>query len=475
MNNEINAREVLNDSTIQKEKKWSYLVFFLMGIISFPIGYILTFSVRSMINLEEIWQLLLFPLLIFSVLFAIGLAAFKKQLQAYYSLKALVASFVGMFFILVLVFWPNSFLSLLVFFGPQQDASTAASISVESSAENITIYVPVLLDENKNALKMYENPMITGSATTSLIDTEHGKALRISKSGLGNYVFNWNEVPGKDADRFVKWLENVGYTQPGEKLDITKTDNDTIITVLGSTTPSGRNNLIIRLNEENILKFYNIYDSLTDGMVELGNNLFNWNEVPGKDTERFVSWIEGEGHVQPGEKLEISKTDNGRAITVSGRGTWIYRLNDNEDLEFHGVNNNVKQEIMGWPLFFAKEENGNLNIFSGNNEISINESHEKLKEDEQTSEEFFRRFTISMSNYTSPGSFVNQSEYPQSSPSIDAWVYSDTEIENISFNYYLDPENRNDRIVLSIGTDGWIHLKKGWQVVNLSRGIMVWD
>jgi hypothetical protein len=465
----------LNDSTTQKEKRWTYLVFFLIGIISFAIGYILTFSVSSIINLEGIWQLLLFPLLVFSVLFAIGLAAFKTQPQAYYSLNAFVASFAGMFFILVLVFWPNSFLSLLVFFGPQQDASTSALISLDSRTENYTIYVPVLLDENKNVLKMYEDPTITGSTTTSLIDTEHGKALKISKSGLGNYVFNWNEVPGKDTDRFVKWLENAGYTQPGEKLDITKTDNDTIITVLGSTTPSGRNNLIIRLNEENILKFYNIYDSLTDGMVELGNNLFNWNEVPGKDTDRFVKWIEDEGHVQPGEKLEISKTDNGRAITVSGRGTWIYRLNDNGDLEFHGVNNNVKQEIIGWPLFFAKEENGNLNIYSGNNEISMNESHEKLKEDEQTSDEFFRGFTISMSNYTSPESFVNPSQYPQSSPIIDAWVYSDREIEKIHFYYHLDPENRNDRIVLSIGTEGWIHLNKGWQVVNLSRGISYYD
>jgi hypothetical protein len=56
MNNEINAREVLNDSTTDKEKKWTYLVFFLMGIISFPIGVILSFSLGSMIYLEGIWQ-----------------------------------------------------------------------------------------------------------------------------------------------------------------------------------------------------------------------------------------------------------------------------------------------------------------------------------------------------------------------------------------------------------------------------------
>lgn len=445
---------MMNDSTNQKEKTWTYLVFFLMGIISLPIGFILSIPLRSMINLEGIWQLIIFPLLICSVFFAIGLyafkerslifsfkalaisfiasilifligffgssffggagfspiyplllllilsaigfVAFKKQPQVRYSLKAFVASFAAIFFIFGLVFWPNSFLSLFVFFGPQQDASTSASIYLESGAEKITIYVPVLLDENKNVLKMYENPTITGSATTSLIDTEYGKALKISRSGLGDFLFSWNEVPGKDTGRFVKWLENSGMRRPGEKLEITKTDNSTTITVSGRITASGRNILILRLNEENILEFYNIYD-------------------------------------------------------------------------------NIKQKMEGGDLFFAKEENGYLNIYKGNNEISMKESHEKLKEDEQTSDEFFRGFTISMSNYVSPESFVKPSQYPESSPRIDAWVYSDSEIEKVRFYFDLDPKNRINRRALSIGTDGWVHLKKGWQVVNLSRRIMNWD
>lgn len=500
MNNEVNAKELLNDSTIQKEKKSIYLVFFLMGIISFPIGFILSISLRSMINIEWIWQFLLFPLLICSIFFAIGLAAFKKQPHAHFSLKAFVASFAGMFLILILV-GP----ALLYLFGPQQDASTSASISLESSAENFTIYIPVLLDENKTVLKMYENPMITGSTTTSLIDTEHGKALKITKSGLGNYVFNWNEVPGKDNDRFVKWIDNVENKLPGEKLDITKTDNGTTITVLGnilgSITASGRSNLIIRLNEENIFKFYNIRDNETGGFIgeesfftkkengqlniyagESGNYLFNWNEVPGKDTDRFVKWIQGEGHVQPGEKLDISKTNDVRTITVSGTGIWTYRLNENGGLEFHGVTKNIEQEISGWPLFFAKMENGNLNIYSGNNEISMNENHEKLKDDKLTSDEFFREFTISMSNYTSPEHFIDM-PYNEYDSKFGAWVYSDSEIEKFSFSFGIDPRTNlyesnmgSAGIALSISPQGWwVHLRKRWQVVNLSRGKIAWD
>lgn len=66
---------------------------------------------------------------------------------------------------------------------PTHAGMVRASISLESSPENVTIYVPVLLDENKTVLKMYYTPEIIGNVTTAIVDTEHGKALKISKSG----------------------------------------------------------------------------------------------------------------------------------------------------------------------------------------------------------------------------------------------------------------------------------------------------
>lgn len=425
--------KMTSNSTTQKEEPWVYLFFFLIGIVSFPIGFFFGRLLSPSVQIEGIWQLILFPLLICSILFAvglyafkersfifvlkafaislvassliflagffgvslfsggtavaslstlllllilsaIGLSAFRKKPLVYFSIKAFIASFVTIFFIFGAVLGLISFISLFFFFGPHQDSSTSASIYLESSAEKLTIYVPVLLDENKKVLKMYEKPTITGNVTTAVIDTEYGKALMISRSGLGNYLFDWNEVPGKDTDRFVKWLENRGMTQPGEKLDIRKTDNDS-------------------------------------------------------------------------------------TLTVSGGIGYKYRINEKKVLEL------INTAIGDTGLFFAKEENGKLNIYAGNNEIDLKETHGKLKEDEQTSDEFFRGFTISMSSYTS--------SEPQ--PKIDAWVYSDTEIEKVRFYFYLDPANRINRRALSIGTDGWVHLKKGWQVVNLSGGIVAWD
>ncbi len=277
---------------------------------------------------------------------------------------------------------------LPIYYWTQQDASTSASIDIESSAEKFTIYVPVLLDENKNVLKMYENPTITGNAgnvTTAIVDTKYGKAFMISRSGLGNYLFNWNEVPGKDTDRFVKWLENRGMTQPGDKLD-------------------------------------------------------------------------------------IRKTDNGSTITASGGIGYKYQINEKKVLEL------INTAIGDTGLFFVKEDNGKLNVYNGRSEINMNEKHGILKEDEQTSDEFFRGFTISMSNYTSPEPFIKlPPPDPELLPKIDAWVYSDSEFEKVSFYFYLDPKNRINRIALFIGTEGWVHLRKGWQVVNLSGGLMHWD
>lgn len=305
--------------------------------------------------------------------------------------KSILLIFIGILLVIVvvgavgIVLENNSSISLSFFFGPQEEATTSTSISIESSTENITIYVPVLLDENKTVLKMYENPQITGNVTTAVINTEYGKAFMISRSGLGNYLFNWNEVPGKDNDRFEKWLENRGFKEPEDKLDIRKTDNSNTLTA-------------------------------------------------------SVSRFEHRG-------IE-----------------YTYRINEKKEME---------SGRKGSGLFFTKEENGQLNIYSGNNEINMNEKHGILKEDTQTSDEFLNRFTISMSNYTYRESFIQQPDHELRK--IGVWVYSDSEIEKVRFSYSLDPENRINREILYIGTDTGVHLKKGWQVVNLSINIESWD
>jgi hypothetical protein len=83
-----------NNSTTKKEKPWVYLFFFLIGIASFPLGFFLGRLLSPAVQIEGIWQLILFPLLICSILFAVGLYAFKER-SIVFVLKAFAISLVA--------------------------------------------------------------------------------------------------------------------------------------------------------------------------------------------------------------------------------------------------------------------------------------------------------------------------------------------------------------------------------------------
>jgi hypothetical protein len=72
--------------------------------------------------------------------------------------------------------------SSLMFFSVAKYATTDVSIDISSGDGEITVYIPVLL-ENGTIMEMYRNPAILGNATTEVIDTDHGKAFKISGSG----------------------------------------------------------------------------------------------------------------------------------------------------------------------------------------------------------------------------------------------------------------------------------------------------
>ncbi|NJD51847.1 MAG: hypothetical protein FIB07_03175 [Candidatus Methanoperedens sp.] len=88
---------MINDSTNQKERQWTYIVFFLIGILSLPLGLIFGSLLAN--NIEGTWQLI-FPLFICSILFAIAMYAFKVR-SAAFALKALAISFGFLFLIYV--------------------------------------------------------------------------------------------------------------------------------------------------------------------------------------------------------------------------------------------------------------------------------------------------------------------------------------------------------------------------------------
>jgi hypothetical protein len=86
---------------------------------------------------------------------------------------------IGAILILLVIF----FYFIPLFISNAQPSSTTASIHISSGTGKVTLYLPVLLDENGKVLEMFEKPEITGGATSSTIDTEHGKVLKITGNG----------------------------------------------------------------------------------------------------------------------------------------------------------------------------------------------------------------------------------------------------------------------------------------------------
>jgi MFS family permease len=78
--------------------------------------------------------------------------------------------------IMVLLFMSVMFISMADY------ASASTSIRMSSGTGETTLYVPVLLDDGE-VMEMYEHPTVNGDAATAIIDTQYGKALRITGSG----------------------------------------------------------------------------------------------------------------------------------------------------------------------------------------------------------------------------------------------------------------------------------------------------
>jgi hypothetical protein len=107
-------------------------------------------------------------------------------------------------------------------FAERLHSSSTASIFVLSDSDKITLYVPIMLDEKGETSKMYENPIITGNLTTSIINTEYGKALKICGSGgeIKMKQDNGNLGSIENDYRFVEGLKisMSNSTPPGDKM-----------------------------------------------------------------------------------------------------------------------------------------------------------------------------------------------------------------------------------------------------------------
>ncbi|MCD4845464.1 MAG: hypothetical protein K8R25_13365 [Methanosarcinales archaeon] len=166
-----------------------------------------------------------------------GMVYSKKEIPG--SLKIIRNLCIGLI-ILVLLFFTLMF-SIIADY-----ASSATSIHVSSDTGEMTLYVPVLLDDKGNVLEMYEHPEVTGDTTTAIIDTKYGKALKINRLS-GDVGINMRQSHGIQLG---KQLEEVfdGFSISMSDYTVGKDVQMTDIRIYSATEV---NNLSISLSLDN--------------------------------------------------------------------------------------------------------------------------------------------------------------------------------------------------------------------------------
>ncbi len=88
------------------------------------------------------------------------------------------------------------------------------------------------------------------------------------------------------------------------------------------------------------------------------NCLFNWDEVPGKDSERALKFLRDNLKVDWLENAEIKKSDGDRVITITKENnSLIFKLNKEENKVILEIKSGETYE------YTLKEEGNKLNIY----------------------------------------------------------------------------------------------------------------
>jgi len=119
--------------------------------------------------------------------------------------------------------------------------------------------------------------------------------------------------------------------------------------------------------------------------------LFNWDDVPGKDSEQLLKYLENELKIDLLEKSEIEKSDNNKTITItSTENSLTFKLNEGKDKVNVSINGEKTREydLIGSGIYdiygrawFMKTQNTNfiwISISVGDEGNLINENDKRI-------------------------------------------------------------------------------------------------
>ncbi|MDD5617178.1 MAG: hypothetical protein PHH85_13365 [Candidatus Methanoperedens sp.] len=89
-------------------------------------------------------------------------------------------------------------------------AIIASGVSIDTDNKTATVYVPVFIDSKGAALDVYDGSEIFGNATYEIVDTEYGKAMKVTATG-NILIFTKHSDGAKRSNREVnRYLKDFG-------------------------------------------------------------------------------------------------------------------------------------------------------------------------------------------------------------------------------------------------------------------------
>jgi len=243
------------------------------------------------------------------------------------------------------------------YYGDYADVDWINRAKIEKN-DNLIVLYPVdlilTLNNKKNTINLTVGDV---KIDTFIAKMENGD-LNIYENNTS--LFNWGEIPGNDSDKFIEILKEKYDIHWVSRNEINKSDDNKIIRVsppkLDIFLKLTNNNTNVECDVFSEKRYY-YYDEFI-----YNTSLFNWEEVPGNDSDKFIEILKEKYNLHWISRSEIKKSDDNKIISVS---IPIYNI----ILKLTNNNTNVECNVFSekpyyyYDEFIAKEDNSNLIIY----------------------------------------------------------------------------------------------------------------
>ncbi len=268
----------------------------------------------------------------------------------------------------------------------------------------------------------------------------------------GPYLLSWDEIPGKDGPRLVEYLKQNYDMNWIEREKFTKSPDGKAIRI---SDENENNSLSIRLNDNiksvslGFSEYLGKLDVKNDSgqlYLEAGQYLLNWNQIPGKDSDRLVEYLKQNFKDMDWIKTGRISSYKGNFISISGEDKFL-----DIDLNYDNTEASIK----------LYKDLGNLDVKNVNLDLYLDIPYDSLnwneipgKDRDKLLKYLKQKYHLNWIESGTIKKIENKSIELSNSNSIFIGVdFSDESKAHLTFYKYLgEIKNENGQLILEVGS-----------------------